>query len=69
MAARRAGAQGTVRLLVIVEVSGLPGSVSVMASSGHSELDRAAQDHVRRRWRWPAGETRRYIVPVRFVLR
>jgi protein TonB len=52
-----------------VEVSGLPGSVSVMASSGHSELDRAAQDHVRRRWRWPAGETRRYIVPVRFVLR
>lgn len=68
-AARKAGAQGTVRLLVVVEISGLPGSVVVQSSSGHAELDSAAQDHVRRRWRWPAGEVRRYIVPVRFVLR
>lgn len=67
--ARKSGAQGTVRLLVVVEMSGIPGSVSVQSSSGNGELDSAAQDHVRRRWRWPAGEIRRYIVPVRFVLR
>ncbi|WP_425510098.1 energy transducer TonB [Verrucomicrobium spinosum] len=51
------------RLLVVVEMSGIPGSVSVQSSSGNGELDSAAQDHVRRRWRWPAGEIRRYIVP------
>ena len=67
--ARKAGVQGTVRLMVVVEMSGLPGSVSVQSSSGNSELDSAAQDTIRRRWRWAAGEVRRYIVPVRFVLR
>lgn len=67
-AARSSGAQGSVRLLVTVEASGLPSSVSVNSSSGHSSLDSAASDHVRRRWRWPAGEVRRYIVPIKFVL-
>ena len=66
--ARTANKQGTVRLLVTVEANGVPSSVSVSASSGHSILDNAARDHVRRRWRWPAGVIRRYIVPVRFVL-
>ncbi|CAN5671224.1 hypothetical protein BH11VER1_BH11VER1_31920 [soil metagenome] len=66
--ARSNGLQGVVRLLVVVESSGLPGSVSVETSSGHTSLDLAASDHIRRRWRWPAGEVRRYIVPVRFVL-
>ena len=68
-AARAAKQQGTVRLLVVVESSGMPGSVSVQSSSGISALDNAACDHVRRRWRWPSGDTRRYIVPVRFVLK
>lgn len=67
--ARAAKQQGTVRLLVVVESSGMPGSVSVQSSSGVSALDNAAAEHVRRRWRWPSGETRRYIVPVRFVLK
>jgi protein TonB len=66
--ARSNGLQGFVRLLVVVESSGLPGSVSVESSSGHTSLDSAASDHVRRRWRWPTGEVRRYIVPIRFVL-
>lgn len=67
-AARSAGLQGTVRLSVTVEASGLPGSVRVQASSGHSVLDNAAVDHVRRRWRWPSGDVRHYVVPIRFVL-
>lgn len=66
--ARSAKQQGTVRLIVTVEPSGLPGAVSVQSSSGFPALDSAASDHVRRRWRWPSGDMRRFIVPVRFVL-
>jgi protein TonB len=66
--ARSAGLQGSLRLLVTVEPSGLPSAVNVSSSSGHSALDSAARDHVQRRWRWPSGEVRRYIVPVKFVL-
>jgi protein TonB len=66
--ARSAGLQGSLRLTVTVEASGLPGAVSVSSSSGHAILDNAARDHIQRRWRWPAGEVRRYIVPVKFVL-
>lgn len=67
--ARSARLQGSVRSMVTVETSGMPSSVSVISSSGHSVLDSAAQSHVRRRWRWPSGDVRRYIVPIRFVLR
>lgn len=56
------------RLLVTVESSGVPSSVAVQSSSGFSSLDNAARDQVSRRWRWPAGNVRRFIVPVRFVL-
>jgi len=66
--ARSAGLQGSVRLLVTVEANGSPSSVSVTTSSGHAQLDTAARDQVQRRWRWPAGEVRRFIVPIRFVL-
>lgn len=66
--ARSARQQGTVRLLVTVEASGIPSSVEVQSPSGFSVLDNAARDQVGRRWRWPAGGVRRYIVPVRFVL-
>jgi protein TonB len=66
--ARSAGLQGSVRLLVTVEANGSPSSVSVTQSSGHAQLDSAARDQVQRRWRWPAGEVRRFIVPIRFVL-
>lgn len=67
--ARRSGLQGTVRLSVTVEASGLPASVNVIGSSGHAELDAAARDGVLRRWRWPTGDVRRFTVPVRFVLK
>lgn len=66
--ARSNGLQGVVQLLVIVEDSGIPSSVSVQSSSGHASLDSSASDHVRRLWRWPSGSMHRYIVPIRFVL-
>ncbi len=67
-AARANREQGIVRLLVTVEANGLPSSVTIQASSGFGALDNAARDQISRRWRWPAGGVRRYIVPVRFVL-
>lgn len=67
-AARLRKEEGVVRLLVTVEASGLPSSVSVQSSSGSATLDNAACDHIQRRWRWPAGAVRRYIVPIRFRL-
>ena len=68
-AARRSGLQGNVRLAITVEAGGLPSSVSVVSSSGHAMLDAAARDQVQRRWRWPAGGVRQFIIPVRFVLK
>ncbi|MEK0444968.1 MAG: hypothetical protein RLZZ399_289 [Verrucomicrobiota bacterium] len=67
--ARSARIEGTVRLLVTVESSGVPTSVSIESSSGHTVLDNTARDHVRRNWRWPSGDTRLFIVPIKFVLK
>ena len=67
-AARSARIDGTVVLLVTVESSGVPSSVEIRTSSGHAMLDTAARDHLRRNWRWPAGESRLFIVPIKFVL-
>lgn len=69
LGARNAHVQGSVRLLVMVEASGIPSSVEITSSSGSSLLDRAAADCISRRWRWPSGPVRRYIVPIRFQLR
>ena len=66
--AKSAHQQGSVRLLVTVEANGTPSSVVVQTSSGFPLLDSAARDQVSRRWRWPSGAVRRYIVPVRFSL-
>lgn len=68
-AARALRQQGLVRVLVTVETSGTPSSVEVQTSSGFPALDNAAQDHIRRRWRWPAGPVRRYIAPIYFQIR
>jgi protein TonB len=67
-AARSARIDGTVVLLVTVESSGVPSSVEIRTSSGHTMLDAAARDHLRRNWRWPAGESRLFLVPIKFVL-
>lgn len=67
--ARSGRMEGTVVLLVNVESSGVPTSVEIRTSSGHTLLDTAARDHLRRNWRWPSGETRLYVVPIKFVLK
>ena len=67
--ARRAKLEGVVKLAVTVQSNGVPSSVTISHSSGHSVLDQAARDHVSRRWRWPSGKSGRFIVPIRFVLR
>lgn len=50
---RRMGEEGTVRLKVLVDERGRPITVDVTASSGHSRLDQAAIDAVKR-WRFVA---------------
>lgn len=51
-AARRMHMQGTVILRVLVDVDGKPLQVVVESSSGHAELDRAAQNQVLSKWRF-----------------
>ena len=67
--ARAANQQGTVRLMITVEASGVASSVDILSPSGSDTLDRAALDHIRRRWRWPSGPVRKYVVPVRFEIK
>ncbi len=51
-AAVRAGAQGTVQLMILVDTDGKPLQVTLHRSSGNRALDRAALDHVARHWRF-----------------
>jgi periplasmic protein TonB len=73
MVARRRGDEGTVMVKVLVTAEGLPASVAVEKTSGHSALDESALDAVKA-WRFvPAREGRRameafYIVPVVYKL-
>lgn len=48
----RRGLEGVVLLRVLVDVDGRPLEVQVERSSGHAVLDREAQRHVRRHWRF-----------------
>jgi TonB family protein len=61
--------QGTVVLLLEVDESGKPSSVTVKESSGYWRLDRAATDWVKRYWFFgPATEKRMYESPIIFQL-
>lgn len=74
-AEQRRGVEGTVTLRILVDVDGKPLEVSVDASSGNRNLDRAASQHVLKHWRFkPAvrdGVTvQAYgLVPITFALR
>ena len=50
--ARKKNWQGEVLLRVRVDESGKPVAVEIEKSSGHRVLDRAARDHVLKRWRF-----------------
>lgn len=52
--------QGTVVIRIEVAASGDISSVNVQKSSGHSMLDDAATDVIKR-WRFPAGDVRIYV--------
>ncbi len=67
--ARGSGMQGTVRLSISVGASGAVESVTVMGSTGFSNLDEYAASWVRRNWRWPGGSAKRYSLPLTFKLR
>lgn len=72
--ARRSGVQGKVLLTVNVTAAGTAGNVSVASSSGHSLLDTAAMEAVRR-WKFVPAKRgseiveAKVLVPVEFKLR
>lgn len=53
--------EGTVVLLIEVDVSGEVARVELRQGSGHGPLDDAAVGVVKTRWRFPAGERRIYL--------
>lgn len=67
-AARRRGEEGTVTVRLSVDAAGAVTSAAVAASSGWRSLDEAAAGTVRRRWSFPPGEPRDYLVDIRFEL-
>lgn len=70
----RGGVQGTVMLQVLVDVDGTPLEVTIHASSGNRELDRTAQQHVLKKWKFePAMKDGRAVqaiglIPIDFKL-
>jgi len=74
MAGRRKRLEGTVRLRVQVSADGAPLQVLLDRTSGHAELDEAALDIVRKRWKFaPAKQGDRavaawVIVPVEYSI-
>ena len=71
---RRAGEQGRVKLLVLVDIAGRPAQVNLQASSGFPALDEAAVNAVRSAQFRPYSEggvaqAVWVVVPIDFVLR
>jgi protein TonB len=66
--------EGEVELLILVGIDGRPETVTITRSSGHGVLDRAAREHVLRRWvfepslRHGIAVPAYARVPVRFTL-
>lgn len=67
-AALRRREEGTVTMRLSVDPSGAVREVRVTGSSGWRSLDEAAADTIRRRWSFPPGEPRDYLVDIRFQI-
>jgi TonB family protein len=59
-AAMKQRLKGKVTVSILVGTNGVPATVATMESSGHELLDQHTVTWVRSRWRWPAGQERRY---------
>ena len=59
---------GTVEVLVAVKEDGTIENAEIQSTSGSAILDRHALQFLKRKWRWPAGGRREFIVPVEFSL-
>lgn len=67
-AALRRGESGTVTVRLRVTPAGEVSEARVDASSGWRSLDEAATDTIRRRWTFPPGPPRDYLVDIRFQI-
>jgi len=72
--ARRAGLEGVVKVAAVVNESGVVTGAEIFASSGHSALDQAALEAVRRALFAPALQEGkpvpcRVVIPIRFQLK
>lgn len=67
-AAKAAGHEGTVHLLIRVDADGIVNEASVAASSGYPELDHAAVEAALRAGRLDTGGRRELLLPITFRL-
>lgn len=67
-AALRRGESGTVTVRLSVDAAGDVTEARVDASSGWRSLDEAATGTIRRRWSFPPGQPRDYLVDIRFQI-
>jgi TonB family protein len=66
--ANRAGVQGDVMLEVYVTSAGVAHSITVSQTTGSRSLDNYTLEWVKKRWRFPVGPERRYLVPFSYKL-
>lgn len=66
--AQQRGWQGKAILNVRVDVRGIPSEVTIAESSGYRILDNDALEWVKRKWRFPAGPERLFLVPFVYKL-
>ncbi|MBN2650869.1 MAG: energy transducer TonB [Spirochaetales bacterium] len=66
-AMQRAGIGGIVEVKIFISADGSVRRVELLASSGYSQLDRAASDAVQFYWRFAEGEDRILLYKFRFI--
>jgi TonB family protein len=67
-AALRNHLEGTVTIEIRVDESGKVTDANIQKSSGHTPLDEAALEAVKRNWKFPPGQARWYYWPCTFKM-